>query len=604
MPPPPGTKRLLGKGLKFCVKYPVPTNDVNASLKRFENDVRRIVTFLGKEDDNNYIPELYIKSGWPFDEVDDEIEDALSKFRAEVEKRQRRYRRRRSTNLTPLQWHLMRELKKNDYYIVIEADKNLGACILRLSIYTERGIKEHLGDTSVYKRLSAQEAHGKMQALKYQYRVFINRFRDYISAAETTFLERALKTYPNKYARFRMSLKAHKKPWKMRPIVCCAGTFMNCLSKWLNYQLQKLKRFVPSYLKDSGELLKDLQALGRLPPTARLFTADANSMYTCIDTEHAIAVISNWIDGLPLTEENGLNDFPIDAVKSAMGLVMRNNLFEWGDLYFLQLTGTAMGTSAACMWATIYFAIREEFLLGKYSSELLLYKRFIDDMFAIWLGSNERWIEFKADTNNFGILTWDFDDNLSASVNFLDLTITINSEYRIQTKTYQKEMNLYQYIPPTSAHPPKMMKGIVYGLIRQYKLQNTLPSDYINQSKLLFQRLVARGWDKRLIKSYILDADAKLSNPTTNPSTNNTETLTNKEQLFLHWKYHPHDIPRKNLRQIYDETCKDIFEGIGIKKLTIAYSRAPNLSSELTRAKLHQAPGKEASKYYDGELTN
>ena len=127
MPPPPGTKRLLGKGLKFCVKYPVPTNDVNASLKRFENDVRRIVTFLGKEDDNNYIPELYIKSGWPFDEVDDEIEDALSKFRAEVEKRQRRYRRRRSTNLTPLQWHLMRELKKNDYYIVIEADKNFNS---------------------------------------------------------------------------------------------------------------------------------------------------------------------------------------------------------------------------------------------------------------------------------------------------------------------------------------------------------------------------------------------------------------------------------------------------------------------------------------------
>eukprot|EP00985_Skeletonema_marinoi_P025303 scaffold18465_cov175-Skeletonema_marinoi.AAC.2 len=35
---------------------------------------------------------------------------------------------------------------------------------------------------------------------------------------------------PDKLARFRMSLKAHKVPWKMRPIVCCAGTFMNCLS--------------------------------------------------------------------------------------------------------------------------------------------------------------------------------------------------------------------------------------------------------------------------------------------------------------------------------------------------------------------------------------
>eukprot|EP00984_Skeletonema_dohrnii_P032020 scaffold25391_cov152-Skeletonema_dohrnii-CCMP3373.AAC.1 len=195
--------------------------------------------------------------------------------------------------------------------------------------------------------------------------------------SETTFLERALKQMPDKLARFRMSLKAHKDPWKMRPIVCCAGTFMNCLSRWLNYHLHRLKlklrlkRFVPSYLKDSGELLKELKELGRLPPTARLFTADANSMYTNIDTEHAIDIIGTWIDGLPLTEaeENGLADFPIEAVKDAMKLVMRNNIFEWGDLYFLQKTVTAMGTSAACMWATIYFAVREDFLFGKYKRQ-------------------------------------------------------------------------------------------------------------------------------------------------------------------------------------------------------------------------------------------
>jgi hypothetical protein len=77
----------------------------------------------------------------------------------------------------------------------------------------------------------------------------------------------------------------------------------------------------------------------------------------------------------------------------------------------------------------------------------------------------------------------------------LDLTITINSEYRIQTKTYQK-MNLYQYIPPTSAHPPKMKKGIVCGLIRQYKLQNqnTLPSDYINQQATFPLPTICTPW--------------------------------------------------------------------------------------------------------------
>ena len=74
---------------------------------------------------------------------------------------------------------------------------------------------------------------------------------------------------------------------------------------------------------------------------------------------------------------------------------MENNIFEFGDMYFKQLTGTAMGTSAACLWATIYFAIHEDFLLEKYKDDILLYKRFIDDMFGIWIGSNLHYAQFQ-----------------------------------------------------------------------------------------------------------------------------------------------------------------------------------------------------------------
>ena len=92
-----------------------------------------------------------------------------------------------------------------------------------------------------------------------------------------------------------------------------------------------------------------------------------------------------------------------------MELVMRNNIFVFGDLYFLQLLGTAMGTSAACMWATIYFAVHEaSTLIPKYGQKLLLFRRFIDDMFGIWIGDDQTWTQFKEDTNNFGILTWEF----------------------------------------------------------------------------------------------------------------------------------------------------------------------------------------------------
>ncbi|KAL7531069.1 hypothetical protein ACHAWF_003617, partial [Thalassiosira exigua] len=42
---------------------------------------------------------------------------------------------------------------------------------------------------------------------------------------------------------------------------------------------------------------------------------------------------------------------------------------------------------------------------------------------------------------------------------------------RISTSTYQKPINLYQYIPPSSAHPPYMMRGIIFSLMRNYKRQ-------------------------------------------------------------------------------------------------------------------------------------
>ena len=60
------------------------------------------------------------------------------------------------------------------------------------------------------------------------------------------------------------------------------------------YHLQKLKNTIPSYLKDSKELIGMMKELGQLPSNAKLFTADAVSMYTNIDTEHGIETIKKW----------------------------------------------------------------------------------------------------------------------------------------------------------------------------------------------------------------------------------------------------------------------------------------------------------------------
>ena len=65
-----------------------------------------------------------------------------------------------------------------------------------------------------------------------------------------------------------------------------------CFAIHLNYWLQKNKPFIATYIKASGQLLDLLCNIDPLAPNSRLFAADTNLMYTNIDTDHALKVIS------------------------------------------------------------------------------------------------------------------------------------------------------------------------------------------------------------------------------------------------------------------------------------------------------------------------
>ena len=78
----------------------------------------------------------------------------------------------------------------------------------------------------------------------------------------------------------------HKTLGKTRPVVSTSGTMMAGLSEWLDHWLQKLSNQVTTYLKDSSHLIQLLTDQVTLPTDAKLFTSDAKSMYTNIDTNH------------------------------------------------------------------------------------------------------------------------------------------------------------------------------------------------------------------------------------------------------------------------------------------------------------------------------
>jgi len=106
------------------------------------------------------------------------------------------------------------------------ADKNQGTALVPVPVYASAGIAEHLGNTQVYQRLSNLESVCHEKLLRQKIISFIGKWKFRLQPAEYTFLERALEQTKGRIAKFRMTIKVHKKPWKTRPIVCCVGTLV------------------------------------------------------------------------------------------------------------------------------------------------------------------------------------------------------------------------------------------------------------------------------------------------------------------------------------------------------------------------------------------
>jgi hypothetical protein len=130
---------------------------------------------------------------------------------------------------------------------------------------------------------------------------------------------------------------------------------------------------------------------------------------------------------------------------------------------------TPAGCNSQVQYATLYFGIHEqETILRKYRRFLLFYKRYIDDVIDIWHCANENldrrmWTVFQADLDKFGQLRWEVSQRADTAI-FLDLLLTLKNGCVTYT-LYEKPLNLHMYLPPHSAHPPGVLRGLVFGMI-------------------------------------------------------------------------------------------------------------------------------------------
>ncbi len=588
--PPDGTINLLGLGLKYCIVPPKATPNIKACMQKLAYKIRTKHYLLTNDrtQHTEYIPQLYIKlKNWFPPPAPLTTEALMTVFEKNLREASRinNQQNYNFTSLTPTQKTTLNEFKHSREFIILPTDKNLGPAVMNRDDYITQVLKEHLL-TPTYLQLSPEMASLRITQTK---KLLIDAFqahRHRLTKPETDFFTRSFNNQHRNPVFYGMP-KIHKNPILLRPVVSCVNSFPSIFSTWLDFQMKKLLHLIPSYIKNSTDLIKDLQTIN-LPAGAKLFTADATSMYTNIDTTTGLQTFRHlfhtYNDSIPIT-------FPKDLFLTTLEIIMSNNIFSFSDTFWLQLQGTAMGTPAAPLYSIITYGYHENTqVLNKFQSNLIYYKRYIDDIFGVWVDSpNTSWSEFEQALNKFGQLRWNI-EKPTTSTTFLDLQISI-SKNKIQTRTYQKPLNLYLYIPPTSAHPSSCFKGLITGEILRYWLQNTQQEDFINITQQFIQRLLQRGHTLEEIIPTIRSAAASIDN--TQGARNLLQPkIPSEDTLYIHWNYHPSDIKKNDIHRIYNETLKghDYF-----RQMRIAMSRPPNLRDTLCRTNIPDLPGRNSS---------
>jgi hypothetical protein len=557
-------------------------------------------------------PKMYSSSYWipPNLFTPVYLRERMSAFKAAL-KSQYKPRRCRN-NLVPHQQHALNSLRNQDEFLIVQCDTKLGPAIIEKQEYIQLALT-HLTNTTTYRRLNPLKATMYLGQIRQTITSWINHNKTILTKNEETYLNRSLAQCIDPFGAFYLLMKVHKVPMlpmSTRAIMYASGTLLFALGVWTDIKLQPFAIRQRSYFKSSQVLKTQLNDVV-VPPNSFLFTADAVSMYTNIPTDQALTLICNHIRATA----HLIPDVPVEALCSALRIVMRCNIFSFGDTLWCQISGTAMGCPPAPPWANTFFGLFEAILLPIFQDNLSLFKRFIDDVNWIWTiqnptTNNETWEQFKLALNDDASALQLITIPPSQVVDFMDMTLSTQHN-RITTTLYEKPSNYHLYIPPHSCHPPGLLRGMVYGMVNRLHTLVSGKADRDARNISAFRHLQRSRYQPRDIHPLFSSAITKAEYRTTNPP---PPIIVDPEELrkmqFFHIEYHPMNMPARTIQSLWrnyiaappnkiplSEIIGHNCAECGIDRLIVAHHRPPSLGNLLSYRKLKPNYGPPVSSY-------
>ncbi|XP_070562321.1 uncharacterized protein [Ptychodera flava] len=409
-------RNLLDKGLSFC---PTPTkaNKVQLAIdmNTFHRRLRLAEYFFDDEteDTTKYVNEPFRKKNLftPPPNRDSFLEAFITLTKEDTEDHS--IFRTMKDNLTKSERDALESLRKKRDWIIKPADKGSATVIMNRSDYILEADKI-LNNTKHYKRLKSDPTNKINISIKaaindeYQQGNISKSTRDYLICNDP------------KPGTFYMLPKIHKEGIPFRPIISTINHPTQGISEYIDYHLQPLAAKLPSYIKDTTHFLQIIHNLEHIPPGSSMITFDVVSLYPSIPIEEGIQACRKALD------RRSDKTPPTNTIIRFLKLVLYSNNFVFNNQHFLQIHGTAMGQKMAPSYAIIYMGDLEEKILQDAPSTPLLWHRFIDDIYSIFVANMQAITAFFKFLNSYHP-TIKFTMEISkTSIPFLDVKVHVD----------------------------------------------------------------------------------------------------------------------------------------------------------------------------------
>jgi hypothetical protein len=191
---------------------------------------------------------------------------------------------------------------------------------------------------------------------------------------------------------------------------------------------------------------------------------------------------------------------------------MSANCFSFNEEHFHQIQGIAMGTACAPAFANVNLGLKEvlipEIVNAAVSKDgLILYQRYIDDIFLVFKGTKsacQSCLDFISSKLQPFKIGWEI-NSVREPRSFLDIEFFFDQGFGpvgVQSRVYRKRLNKHQYIPWSSAHPQSVKKAFIKAELTRYMVISSSYALFEEKVQEFMSALGRRGYPFDILRQW------------------------------------------------------------------------------------------------------